>query len=81
MLRTKFSEFRTKFSELSPRQQAALLTAISVQWSLAMTAWVDLLRRPTTQVNGSKAKWAAIIAVNWVGPIDYFLRGRRPPAE
>lgn len=69
---------RRKFSDLSPRQQTALLTAISVQLSLAVSAWVDLLKRPASQVNGSKAKWAAIIAVNFVGPITYFVRGRRP---
>lgn len=69
---------RRKFSDLSPRQQTALLTAISVQLSLTVSAWVDLLKRPASLVNGSKAKWAAIIAVNFVGPITYFVRGRRP---
>ncbi|RIK00885.1 MAG: hypothetical protein DCC47_22275, partial [Acidobacteria bacterium] len=40
------------------------------------TAWTDLARRPADRVAGSKAKWAAIIAVNWIGPITYFRRGR-----
>jgi len=69
---------RRKFSDLSPRQQTLLLTAISVQLSLAVTAWADLLSRPASQINGSKVRWAAIIAVNFVGPIAYFLRGRQP---
>ena len=29
------------------------------------------------QVNGRKALWAAIIAVNFVGPLSYFRWGRR----
>lgn len=39
-------------------------------------------RRPPDEVNayGSKAKWAAIIAVNFVGPVLYFTKGRRKAA-
>jgi hypothetical protein len=32
--------------------------------------------RPAEEIRGSKAKWAAIIAINYVGPILYFTRGR-----
>jgi len=67
-----------RWSELSPRQQAAILVAASVQLSLAATAWSDLARRPAELVNGRKAMWAAVIAVNYVGPLVYFTRGRVP---
>jgi hypothetical protein len=66
-----------KWHELSSGQQAAALTLASVQVSLAATAWADLARRPADQVNGSKATWAAIIAINFVGPVLYFTKGRR----
>ncbi|HRO30456.1 MULTISPECIES: PLD nuclease N-terminal domain-containing protein [Micrococcaceae] len=66
-----------RWRDLSPREQAGILTLASVQVSLAVTAWVDLARRPAGQVNGRKAVWAAVIAVNFVGPVLYFLRGRR----
>lgn len=65
------------WSDLTPTQQTALLTAAAVQISLAATAWVDLARRPVDQVRGSKAAWAAAIAVNFIGPISYFAFGRR----
>jgi uncharacterized protein with LGFP repeats len=29
------------------------------------------------EVNGRKALWAAVIAVNWIGPLSYFPWGRR----
>jgi len=45
---------------------------------LAATAWADLASRPAEQVNGSKAKWAAIIAINFFGPFAYFRWGRSP---
>jgi hypothetical protein len=67
-----------KWKELTPRQQTVILTLASVQVSLAATAWADLATRPAEKVNGSKGKWAAIIAINFVGPALYFLRGRRP---
>ena len=66
-----------KWQELSSGQQAAALTLLSVQLSLAATAWTDLARRPADQVNGPKTVWAAVIAINFVGPVLYFTKGRR----
>ena len=50
----------------------------AVQASLALAAWADLARRPADQVNGRKPAWAALIAVNFMGPLLYFRRGQRP---
>ncbi len=61
-------------------QQAAIVVAGCVQVSLAAAAWADLARRPAEEVVGSKGKWAAIIAINFVGPLAYFARGRRVTA-
>ena len=65
------------WSDLSDRQRAAVLVATSVQVSLAVAAWADLAFRPAAGVNGSKARWAAVIAVNFVGPLSYFRWGRK----
>ncbi|MBC9821203.1 PLDc N-terminal domain-containing protein [Terrabacter sp. MAHUQ-38] len=70
---------KKQWSDLSRRQRTAVLVGGCVQLSLAVTAWVDLARRDPGEVNGNKAKWAAIIAINWVGPIAYFTRGRKQP--
>ena len=64
-------------SDLTSAQQAAVLVAGSVQLALAATAWADLATRDASEVNGSKAKWAAIIAINFVGPVMYFAKGRK----
>ncbi|MDN5797388.1 MAG: hypothetical protein L0H79_16765 [Intrasporangium sp.] len=66
------------WSDLSSRQQAVILALGSVQLSLAATAWADLASRKPEEVNGSKAKWAAVIAISWVGPMLYFAKGRLP---
>jgi len=62
---------------LTEGQQTATLVVGSVQLALAATAWVDLARRPEKLVNGPKGVWAAIIAVEFAGPIAYFVWGRR----
>jgi hypothetical protein len=68
---------RKKWADLSKGQQTAMLVAGSIQLSLAATAYADLVTRDPEELNGSKGKWAAIIAINFVGPIAYFARGRR----
>jgi hypothetical protein len=69
---------RRRWSDLSPRQQTAVLVMASVQLSLAATAWADLARRTPAEVNGDRRTWAAVIAVNVVGPLAWFRWGRRP---
>ena len=68
---------RRSWSDLTPRQRTAVLVLGSVQLSLAATAWTDLARRPADEVNGSKLRWALIIAINFLGPVAYFRWGRR----
>ncbi|WBM81493.1 PLDc N-terminal domain-containing protein [Cryobacterium breve] len=65
------------WNDLSPREQTGVLVAGSVQLALAATAWTDLARRPAALVNGPKLLWAVIIGVNFIGPIAYFVGGRR----
>lgn len=66
-----------RWSDLTQRQQTAVLVLGSIQLSLAATAWADLATRPARAVNGSKLRWALIIAINFFGPVAYFRWGRR----
>jgi hypothetical protein len=66
-----------RWSDLSPRERTALVAAGAVQLALALTAWADLARRGPAEVVGRKGVWAAVIAVNWVGPLAYLRWGRR----
>jgi hypothetical protein len=67
-----------RWDESSPSTKLLIMVLTAVQVSLAVSAWADLAQRPAEQVNGRKCRWAAIIAVNFLGPILYFTRGRRP---
>ena len=68
---------RKRWSELTHRQQAIVVAAAVVQEVLSAATLLDLRRRPSTQVRGSKKLWVAAAFVNFVGPIAYFTYGRR----
>ena len=68
-----------RWDESSTRSKVLVMLLTALQVSLAVSAWTDLAQRPAEQVNGRKRRWAAIIAINFVGPMLYFARGRRSP--
>ena len=68
---------RKKWAELTRPERATVLTGAAVQLVLqAATLW-DLHRRPADAVRGSKRWWTVAAFVNVVGPIAYFVVGRR----
>lgn len=66
-----------KFTDLSPTSQGVIIVVGVAQIALAVAAAVDLARRPAAEVRGPKAAWAAALLVDFVGPIGYFVFGRR----
>src|SRR5918996_2678740 len=72
---------RTPCRELSLRQRQAMMVRGGLQLAVLLAALNDLRRRPASQIRGPKPLWAAISFVNYlgVGPIAYFLFGRRQP--
>ncbi|MQA10545.1 MAG: hypothetical protein GEU98_18720 [Pseudonocardiaceae bacterium] len=71
----------TRWNELSQRQRLAIRVGAAVQLTLAIAAWLDLAKRPASEIRGSKRGWALAILVNFVGPIAYFWRGRASRAS
>lgn len=68
---------KRRWQDLTSTQQVAVAGLAAVQIGLAGAAWTDLARRPAAQVNGKKSVWAAVIAINFIGPIAYFTKGRQ----
>jgi Phospholipase_D-nuclease N-terminal len=66
---------------MSPTRRIGMVMVALVQFALAGAAWVDLARRPSSQVRGPKWRWGLIIAVNFVGPLSYFRWGRIHTAQ
>ena len=53
-----------------------LIPVILIELALMITALVDLIRR--AQTRGPKWAWALVIVlVNFIGPIIYFVAGRK----
>lgn len=63
--------------DLGKGAKCAIVLGVCVQLSLQAAALRDISQRTPSQVNGTKATWVAASFINFVGPIAYFLRGRR----
>jgi hypothetical protein len=71
------SKKKKSWSDLSPAQQKATIAAGTVQVSLCIAALVDIRRRPAEQINGKKPMWVGLAFVNTLGPLAYFIFGRK----
>lgn len=65
------------WSDHSPRTHKLLIVLGLVEAALFVAAEVDLTRRPSALVTGSKTTWRMLSAVNLIGPLAFFLQGRR----
>ena len=68
---------RKRWSELSGRQRRGVVISGVVQVTLLFAALVDIWRRPEDEIRGSKRIWTAAAFVNFIGPLSYFIFGRR----
>jgi hypothetical protein len=68
-----------RWNDLSPRSRRLILIGGALEGLLKIAALVDLARRPSAEVRGSKPRWAAaIVLTNSLGvvPVAYFVYGR-----
>jgi Phospholipase_D-nuclease N-terminal len=72
---------KRRWSELSRGKRVGVLAAGVIQLALQIAALVDLRRRPGRKVKGTKAAWTAASFVNYLGPLAYFVFGRRRAAK
>lgn len=64
--------------DLLQRMIPLLIPLVIIQLGLMIAAVIDLARRPEEQVKGSKILWVLVIVlVNFIGPIIYFVVGRK----
>ncbi|MDD7937943.1 hypothetical protein PHK61_05865 [Actinomycetospora lutea] len=69
----------TRWDDLDPRLQRAIVFAAGLEIGLKIAALIDLAPRPRHEIRGEKAAWAAAITlINAAGvvPVVYFLHGR-----
>ena len=68
---------KKQWSDLTPSQRRAVVALGAVEVVLTTAALVSLARTPSERVRGPKAAWVAGCFVQPVGPVAYFLVGRR----
>ena len=68
---------KKRWEDLSGAQKGAIVLTGVVQLGLLTAALVDIYRRPAEEIRGAKRLWTAAAFINYVGPISYFLFGRR----
>jgi|SRR5215211_7242552 len=66
-----------EWKDLSARQKGGIVLGSAVQISLLAVALIDIYRRPQEEIRGNKWLWTLVAFINYVGPISYFLFGRR----
>ncbi len=66
-----------KWSDLSNGQRNAIKILAVSELTLKILMLVDIKRRPASQIRGPKTAWRLAAAVNTIGPVSYFLFGRR----
>jgi hypothetical protein len=68
---------KKQWSDLSPQKRATISIVGLVQVALLAAALIDIRRRPAEQIKGSKKLWTLVAFINFVGPISYFVFGRK----
>ena len=66
-----------QWSDLTDAQKMVIIFLGVLQMALLGAALRDLRRRPAEEINGRKGVWAVAAFVNFIGPIAYFLYGRK----
>jgi len=68
---------RMEWKDFTSGQRRALKAGAAVQLLLLAAALLDLSRRSSEELRGGKRLWVPAVFVNFVGPITYFLLGRK----
>ena len=66
-----------RWQDLSTGARAAIVVGGIVQLGLLGAALTDIRRRPPDQLNGPRWLWTGVSFINFVGPLTYFVVGRR----
>ena len=68
---------KKRWKELSAPQKAGTVFLGVVQIALLAAALWDIRHRSEEEIVGSKRMWTALAFVNFIGPLAYFIFGRK----
>lgn len=70
-------ENRLRWQQTPTWRKGLTIGSTVLHMVLLTAAMLDLRRRTPEQLNGNKKLWSAIVFIQLVGPISYFLFGRK----
>jgi hypothetical protein len=68
---------KKQWSDMTSTQKTGTVLLVGAQIVMLTAALLNIRRQPEDQINGSKRLWAALSFVNFIGPIAYFIWGRK----
>ena len=68
---------RRNWKEMSPVQKVGNVLMAAVELVLVTLALWDISHRPDNEINGKKRNWVMASLIQPVGPIIYFMFGRK----
>ena len=69
------------WKEMSPSAKGGPGAVGSAPVALMLAAQRDISRRPAELINGPKAAWRVGALINFIGPMGYFVFGRKRPVR
>jgi hypothetical protein len=78
--KTRVARKKKTWKEMSPSSKASTIIVAIVQLSMLVAAQRDISKRPAALINGPKGAWRAASFINFVGPMGYFIFGRKRSA-
>ncbi|WP_156642210.1 PLDc N-terminal domain-containing protein [Arthrobacter sp. B6] len=67
------------WKEMSPAARTGTVLVGLVQVTMMLAAQRDISKRPAELINGPKAAWRMAALINFIGPMGYFVFGRKRP--
>ena len=68
------------WKEMPPAARFGTVLIGIAQMALMVAAQRDISRRPAELINGPKAAWRMAALINFIGPMGYFIFGRKRTA-
>jgi hypothetical protein len=65
------------WKEMPPAARAGTVLIGIAQMALMVAAQRDITKRPAELINGPKAAWRMAALINFIGPMGYFIFGRK----
>jgi len=68
---------RKQWGDMTTTQRTGFVLLGMIQVALLAAALLDIRRRSADELNGSKRLWSLAAFVNFIGPLAYFIFGRK----